>query len=252
MHIVTGGAPGDQYREGDYLDHDSRYQRSMEYVDIMKRVWQGTEPFDVETNYYKFDKVRQLIKPYNQAIPIYMGGASDAALEFGARHADCYMLWGEPLASVSDRLNAIRQAARAVGHQPPQFSLSLRLYVGSSSSEAWERATADLPHVSQTTAAKQRRGPHAEDTGRTRQLQFAQEREVHDTCLWMGIALATGGQGNTAALVGTEDQILQALQAYADLGIHAFLISGASGYWDPLLADTAKRMRHELQVRALT
>ena len=42
-------------------------------------------------------------------MPIYFGGASDAAIQVGARHADVYALFGEPRASLKammDRISA--------------------------------------------------------------------------------------------------------------------------------------------------
>ena len=51
-----------------------------------------------------------------------------------------------------------------------------------------------------------------------------------DKRLWTGIAGLTGGQGNSTALVGTADQVVDALLSYADLGIDAFLFRG----FDPI------------------
>lgn len=46
----------------------------------------------------------------------------------------------------------------------------------------------------------------------------------------MGIAELTGGQGNSTALVGTPDQVVDALLDYVDLGVDTFLFRG----FDPL------------------
>ena len=42
----------------------------------------------------------------------YFGGASEAAHRIGARHCDVYMLWGEPLAAIRDRIAEVRAARR--------------------------------------------------------------------------------------------------------------------------------------------
>ena len=54
--------------------------------------------------------------------------------------------------------------------------------------------------------------------------------DVHDERLWMSIAAATGARGNTSALVGTPQQVAEALLAYYDLGVTTLLIRG----FDPL------------------
>src|ERR1700716_4256189 len=42
LNIVTAGAPGDMEQFGDVLDHDARYRRGGEFVDILKSLW--TQP----------------------------------------------------------------------------------------------------------------------------------------------------------------------------------------------------------------
>jgi alkanesulfonate monooxygenase len=49
---------------------------------------------------------------------------------------------------------------------------------------------------------------------------------VHDERLWTPIAEATGGRGNTTCLVGTPEQVAEAMLRYYDLGVDSFLIRG--------------------------
>jgi alkanesulfonate monooxygenase len=51
-----------------------------------------------------------------------------------------------------------------------------------------------------------------------------------DKRLWTAIAQETGGRSNSTALVGTPEQVADALLDYYDLGITTFLIRG----FDPL------------------
>ncbi|MFZ2386878.1 MAG: alkanesulfonate monooxygenase, partial [Polaromonas sp.] len=51
-----------------------------------------------------------------------------------------------------------------------------------------------------------------------------------DKRLWTGMAALTGAKGNSTALVGTPEQVADALLDYYDLGISTFLIRG----FDPL------------------
>ena len=37
LHIITGGVDADQRRDGDY-PHDERYQRTDEYLEVMRMV----------------------------------------------------------------------------------------------------------------------------------------------------------------------------------------------------------------------
>ena len=59
-----------------------------------------------------------------------------------------------------------------------------------------------------------------------RLMRFALERDIHDERLWMPIAWATGALGNTSCLVGTPEQVAEALLKYYRLGVDSFLIRG--------------------------
>jgi len=56
------------------------------------------------------------------------------------------------------------------------------------------------------------------------------DRDVYDERLWMKVANLTGAAGNSTALVGTPEQVADALLRYYDLGIGALLLKG----FDPL------------------
>jgi alkanesulfonate monooxygenase len=72
------------------------------------------------------------------------------------------------------------------------------------------------------------------DNAGRRQFAFAQEKEVHDERLWMGITKATGALGNTSCLVGTAEQVANAVLDYYRLGISSFLMRA----FDPVTDTT--------------
>jgi len=71
------------------------------------------------------------------------------------------------------------------------------------------------------------------DNAGRRQFIFAQEKDEHDERLWMGITKATGALGNTSCLVGTAEQVADAILDYYRLGVSSFLMRG----FDPV-SDT--------------
>ncbi|WP_292871527.1 LLM class flavin-dependent oxidoreductase [Nostoc sp. LPT] len=131
---------------GDWLDHDSRYRRTDEYLEIVRRVWTSDTPFDYEGEFYRikgaFSAIKPLQKPY---IPLYFGGASGPAVQVGAKHSNVYALWGEPIAAVKERIAEVRAAL------PPgrsiRFSVSLRPILGATEQEAWEKAHSILARI---------------------------------------------------------------------------------------------------------
>jgi phosphoglycolate phosphatase-like HAD superfamily hydrolase len=46
VHFIAGGSDQEQAREGDRLTKAQRYARQAEYIEILRRSWTETEPFD--------------------------------------------------------------------------------------------------------------------------------------------------------------------------------------------------------------
>jgi alkanesulfonate monooxygenase len=67
--------------------------------------------------------------------------------------------------------------------------------------------------------------------GSQRLLSAAAKSEIHDTCLWTKLAVATGARGNSTALVGTPDTVAKAMLEYYKIGATSLLIRG----YDPLI-----------------
>lgn len=234
VHIITGGSDAEQQRDGDWLDHDTRYRRTDEYLDIVRRVWTSDTPFDYEGEFYRikqaFSDVKPLQKPH---IPLYFGGASGPAVAVGAKHSDVYAMWGEPIAAIKQRIASVRAAAPP--GREPRFSVSLRPILGRTEEKAWERARDILGRILELrggvrVAASAR--PQA--LGSQRLLDFAKESEIHDKRLWTPIAAATGAAGNTTALVGTPEQVAESLVDYYEAGVTTLLIRGFNPLQDAI------------------
>jgi len=232
LHIITGGSDAEQTRDGDWLDHDTRYRRTDEYLHVLRRTWTSAEPFDHEGEFYRFAGAFSEVKPLQPGgIPLYFGGASGPAATVAAKHCDVYALWGEPLAAVKQRIADIHDKAAAFGRRP-RISVSLRPIIAPTEAQAWDRARRILAKVLETGRSVVGEGPgiRPQAVGAQRLVEFAREAEVHDKRLWTPIAGAMGGAGNTTALVGMPEQVAEALLDYYDIGCTTVLIRG----FDPL------------------
>jgi alkanesulfonate monooxygenase len=254
IHFITGGDEADQHREGDFVPHDARYARTGEVMSIVRRIWAEDSPFDYEGEFFRYEGAFSSVKPATPAgIPLYFAGASPPAIEVGAAQADVYAFWGEPRSAVQARMETIDQAAAKVGRKL-RYSISLRPIIGDTEQEAWEKAE----WIADTTAerialAKVRMADHKDtyqglggdknatfsvnrDTGgttsvgRKRLIEMSSDKDVYDERLWMKVANLTGAAGNSTALVGTPEQVAEAMLRYYDLGITTLLLKG----FDPL------------------
>ena len=233
VHIITGKSDDEQEGDGDFTPKVERYRRAGEYLELMKLAWSSEKPFDFSGEFYRVQgadsDVRPLQKPHP---PLFFGGASDGALEMGARLCDVYAIYAEPLASTRERMTQFRARAAAFG-RTPGFNVSVRPIIAPTESAAWDKANRILAGVSGNKGWSRQEaisGP-VDNAGR-RLMGFALESDVHDERLWMPIARATGALGNTSCLVGTPEQVAEAILKYYRLGIGSFLIRGFDPFND--------------------
>lgn len=234
IHIITGGNPAEQQQDGDFLDHGQRYARSDEYVGILRRVWTSKAPFDHDGAHYRlrgaFSEIKPVQKPH---IPVFFGGSSDAAIEAAAKHADVYAFWGETLDQARETIARVRASAARAGRDPAsiRFSLSVRPVLGATEEDAWARARNILERIRELRGDRfGKANPKPESEGSRRLLSAAAGGPVRDKRLWTEVAAAVGAGANTTALVGTPEQVADALADYQALGVTTFLIRG----FDPL------------------
>lgn len=254
VHIITGGNDRELAQDGDFLTKDERYARASEYLDILRAEWTSAAPFDYAGQYYRVDGGFAEVKPLKAGgIPVYFGGSSPAAIEVAGKHADIYALWGETHAQVAETLAAVRASAARHGRRP-RFSLSLRPILGRTEEEAWAKADRILARASELRGAGQPGVPESylnraepANEGSRRLLAAAAQGDRLDKRLWTGIARLTGAAGNSTSLVGTPEQVAEAMLDYWHLGVTTFLIRG----FDPL-ADAVEYGRELIpRLRAL-
>lgn len=257
VHIISGGDDTDQARDGDWLGKDDRYARTDEYVEILKRVWTSEGPVDHEGAYYRIKgaspEVRTVRRPH---IPVYFGGASEAALRVSGRHADVYALWGETKAQVREIVSRVREEAAKHGREV-RFSLSFRPILAETEEAAWNKAEAILQRIRAVRgqAALGAGGTKPQNAGSQRLLDAAALGDRPEGRLYTAIARETGARGNTTALVGTPEQVAEAFLEYHDLGVTTFLIRGfepledAAEYGRTLLPATRRLLREKLAAR---
>lgn len=237
IHVITGGSDLELRKDGDYVGHDDRYARTDEYLTILRKAWTANEPFDFHGKYYRLEGYQSPVRPFKH-LPFYFGGSSEAAYRVGAKHADVYALWGEPLAETKQQIASIAAAAAAHGRvTPPSISVSFRPILGATDALAWERARKIL---AETEARDPQRSGRFGVVGSERQRSVGSQRlqaaaakaDRHDRALFTGITKALGGGGNSTALVGTAETVAQALLDYYDIGVRTFLIRGFDPYQD--------------------
>ncbi|HEX3937944.1 MAG TPA: LLM class flavin-dependent oxidoreductase [Xanthobacteraceae bacterium] len=234
VHIITGKTDDEQQGDGDFTPKAERYRRAAEYLEVMKLAWSNERPFDFAGEFYRVKGAHSDVRPLQRPHPLlFFGGASDGALEMGARFCDVYAIYAEPLASTRERMNKFRAQAAVFG-RVPGFNVSLRPIIAETEGAAWDKANKILAAMTGEGGKKgwsrQEAATGPVDNAGLRLMRFALESDVHDERLWMPIARATGALGNTSCLVGTPEQVADAILRYYRLGVGSFLIRG----FDPI------------------
>ncbi|MGO4204032.1 LLM class flavin-dependent oxidoreductase [Rhodococcus sp. TAF43] len=233
LNIVTGGDAEEQRRFGDFLTKAERYQRTGEFLEIVRGAWSGT-PFDFAGTHYTVEGAAALPTP-SPAPGIFFGGASEPALDVAARHVDTYLTWTEPPARVGALIDDVRRRAALHG-RTLSFGIRAHVIARDTSEEAWAEAhkLVERMNPAQIELARNRLA-QSESEGQRRQLGLSADLrnlEVYPG-LWAGYGLVRGGAGT--ALVGSHAEVASLIQEYAAVGVEHFVLSGQphieEAYW---------------------
>ena len=143
-NVVTGFQDSAARSQGleKQRDHDDRYDVADEYMEVVYKLWEaswddGAVIRDVETRTYaRADRVHEInhagkhfkmkgihmSEPSPQRTPVlFQAGGSQRGRIFAARHAECVFLSGLPKQATAERVQEIRERAKAQGRDPSQI-----------------------------------------------------------------------------------------------------------------------------------
>ncbi|GAA3394575.1 LLM class flavin-dependent oxidoreductase [Cryptosporangium minutisporangium] len=239
LNVVTGGESKEQRAYGDYLDKDGRYQRTDEFLEVVRRLWRG-ETVTLDGQHVQVADAALSRVP--DPIPdVYFGGSSPAAGRVAAKHADTYLTWGEKPEQVAAKINWVKGLAAEHG-RTLRYGIRLHVISRDTSEAAWAEAgrllagidPATVERVQQGLAQSESEGQRrmAELHGRGRASTALRDLEIAPN-LWAGVGLVRGGAGT--ALVGSHAEVADRIAELSELGLSEFVLSGyphlEEAYW---------------------
>ena len=223
INIINSDLPG--LKE----DHEFRYKRCEEVIEILKQAWtQDRIEFDGDV-YGKISMSTAPVKPYQQngGPLLYFGGISPGSKEICAKHCDVFLMWPEPEANIYATMQDLSQRAALHG-RIIDFGLRIHIIVRETEEEAKAYTKTLMSKFDADVAAQLKsRTQDSQSAGVLRQDELRKQADPDDfiePMLWTGIGRARSGCGG--ALVGTPAQIIAKLNRYMDMGIRAFILSG--------------------------
>lgn len=223
VNVVTGSSPAENAMYGDFEAHGRRYERTREFMLLLRKLWQET-PVSFDGDVYRIENAVLEPKP-PETVPLYFGGASEAAQRIAAELADVYLMWGESTEMLTERMTQMKRLENDYA-RPLRYGLRMHVIVRETETEAWaaaERLISRIdPEVRQAFMASYQ---HVDSVGQRRQIEMGLKGDlVVEPNLWAGVGLARSGVG--VALVGDPQQVAAKIQGYQALGIDTFIFSG--------------------------
>ncbi len=227
VNVVAGGDPVELRGDGVWLDHNERYAATDEYLTIWRGLMAGGA-VSYTGKHCSIEDGKLATPPLQRPHPpLYFGGSSAAGLQVAADHCDVYLTWGEPVADVAAKIEAMRAVASTRGRRL-RFGIRLHVIVRETAEQAWRAAEDLIRYVDDDAIAKaQKTFARFDSVGQRRMAQLHGGRrdklEISPN-LWAGVGLVRGGAGT--ALVGDPQQVAARMREYQALGIDRFILSG--------------------------
>ena len=221
INIISSDLPGET------LASAPRYQRTREHMHVLRLLLDG-EAVDFHGEFVDLTLEPPRIAAEGRGCPpFYFGGFSPDAKRTAAEQADVFLTWPDTVASVAATVDEMTALAAAAGREL-RYGLRIHVIVRETEAAAVDASRHLISQLDdEAGAAIRSRSLDTASAGVARQTELRQEADPDgfaEPNLWTGIGRARSGAG--AAIVGDPDQVRAKLDAYREVGIDAFILSG--------------------------
>ena len=216
LNLVVGSSTVEQHGYGDYLAHDERYSRADEFLAVCHAFWRRNGEVNFEGDYYRLENGK-LLTPFvapNRISPrIYVSGHSERSERLACNQGTCWLR----VIDTPEKLRPIVERVRARGIG---VCLRLGLVCRPTHEEAVKVVQDLLPSDKgeNTTALKDDSQMYREGS------TLSNDKLWLSRSLWVGFVKQYGPVWTT--LLGSPQEIADALIAYKQIGVDEFIISG--------------------------
>jgi len=222
INIVAGHSPQEFRYYGDFLSPDERYDRTDEFLTVLRGFWEGDGPVHFNGKYYQVEGgiLRTPFVSDTRSSPeIYLGGKSERAFELAALHASCLLTMPEAPETLAPKIQALLRTGTEVG-------LLVSVLARQSKEEAVTDAyamIASLGSEALKTHRDFRKGSVSEAFNSALALG---EREEDWLCPWLWTGAVPYLGAPSVAIVGSYDAVACAIMEYKRIGVSQFLFMG--------------------------
>ena len=210
LNVVSSWWADEARKYGVHFEqHDDRYARTSEWLDVLDGVWKQNN-FSFTGKYYRVDDNILAPKPVSKPRPtLYAGGESTAAKELIAEKCDAYLMHGDPPERVAEKIADLK-ARRAKHNLPPmKFGVAGYTIVRETEREAQDE-------LRRITDVHQSAAGYANYQQWLAGTQLEQKVSLED--------YSVSNRGLRSGLVGTPEQVSERLAAFEAAGVDLVLL----------------------------
>lgn len=211
LNVVSSWWAGEAKKYGVRFDeHDDRYARTSEWLEIVDRMWRE-DHFSFAGNYYTIEDAVMQPKPIKKPV-IYAGGESEKAKDTIARQCDAYVMHGDAPERVKAKIDDMEQRRAQLNLPPMIYGVAGYAIVRNSEEEA-RREVERITDVRQSAAGY---GNYQDWLANTK---LEQQVSLED--------YSVSNRGLRSGLVGTPDQVAERVAEFEKAGVNLLLLQAS-------------------------
>ncbi len=208
LNVVSSWWAGEARKYGVQFDeHDDRYGRTAEWLEIVDRLWKE-DHFSFAGDYYKIEDAVMQPKPIKKPV-IYAGGESEKAKDTIARQCDAYVMHGDAPEKVKAKIDDM-ESRRAKLNLPPMIYGVAGYTIVRNAKEEAEKEVARITDVKQSAAGY---GNYQDWLANTK---LEQQVSLED--------YSVSNRGLRSGLIGTPDQVAERVAEFEKAGVSLLLL----------------------------
>ncbi|EIJ78073.1 luciferase-like monooxygenase [Bacillus methanolicus PB1] len=213
VNIVSGWFKGEFIGYGEpWLDHDERYRRSEEFIQVLRELW-TKETTTFKGDFYRLNEAPLKPKPIN--LPkIFQGGNSKAAREMAGRVSDVYFMNGNSLDKLKQQIDHVKSLAQSNGRDI-QFGVNGFVIIRETEEEAKQVLKEIVSHADKEAVE-----------GFKSQVKFAGQSSPEGEGMWENSSfedLVQYNDGFRTGLIGTAEQVADRIIELKKIGVDIIL-----------------------------
>ena len=208
LNVVSSWWAGEAKKYGVQFDeHDDRYARTSEWLEVVDRLWKD-DHFSLVGKYYNIEDSIMQPKPLKKPV-VYAGGESDKAKDMIARQCDAYVMHGDEPARVKVKIDDMEERRANLGLPSMIYGVAGYTFVRDSDAEV-KKEVERITDVHQSAAGYDNYQDWLANTKLDSQVSLED--------------YSVSNRGMRSGLTGTPNQVAEQVGKFEEAGVDLLLL----------------------------